>query len=128
MAIPKTVPNPELAKYLRKRRERLELTQEQIAQRLTEFGYPISANTISRWEVEGIVPTMKDPHYVAIISQAYEVTSRQLSSVFSQGGDSPHFGETPAGLDPELVALLQDANEEQMKIIIRVVRAIIGDE
>lgn len=127
MPIPKTVANPEFARFLRRRREQDGLTQAQQADIITKAGYPVSANTISRWEIDGAVPALKEPAYAMIIASAYGVSLGHLYRMSGLTQGKMLSQDSTVDIPDELLELLDGVTPEQMKLIIKVVRAIVEE-
>jgi transcriptional regulator with XRE-family HTH domain len=64
----------EFGKYLKERRELIGLSQREVAEFLTQFGYPSSAARISLWESGKREPTgLQDPGFMRVLASALEI-------------------------------------------------------
>ena len=131
MSIPKTLPNLKLAEFIRTTRARYGLTQDQMAARITDGGYEVSGETISRWEITGKIPPLREGSYARILARAYGTTPAQLLQL-SGGLDflpAEDLNAILKKLPVRLLNLLDDASPKQIELITRIVIAILaGDE
>jgi transcriptional regulator with XRE-family HTH domain len=130
MPVPKTSPNRALGDFLRTRRAAYGLTQEEMAAKISEGGYPVSGESLSRWEITGAIPALRDPQHSRVLARAYGVTPAHLLSL---GGylDFLPSGELDAilkKLPARLLNLLDQASPDQLELITRVVAAILAEE
>lgn len=130
MAVPKMLPNPALAKFLRERRASFNMTQEQMVQALHTAGYPdVSVQTLSRWEAHGAVPALRQKRYLTIFAVVYKTTPGHLFGLTGQL-DSVPMGEWGTVVrkiqaSPELISLLHNATEKQIILAGRILRTIL---
>lgn len=129
MPIPKTSPNRALGEFLRTRRAAYGLTQEEMAAKITAGGYPVSGESLSRWEITGAIPPLRDPQHCRVIARAYGTTPAHLLNLggyldFLPGEVDSLVKKLPA----RLLNLLDEASPDQLELITRLVAAVLAEE
>lgn len=130
MSVPKTSPNKALAEFIRTARARYGLSQDQMAMKIAMSGYEVSGETISRWELTGRIPPLRDPQHAIVLARAYGTTPAQLLKL---GG---YLDFLPVGdldsiirkIPARLLNLLDKASQDDLELITRVVAAILAGE
>ena len=78
MSRPTSSGSPALAKFLRTARAAAGRTQDEQAAKITSDGYEVSGETLSRWELTGKCPPLRDPNHARVLARAYGTTPATL--------------------------------------------------
>jgi transcriptional regulator with XRE-family HTH domain len=110
-----------IGSFIVARRSSLDLTQRELAKRLTSLGYKYEAAAIAHWEskTNWVTPPVQDEDFVRALATALETTPFTIMNEggFLEGLDFPGSWE-----NREIAALLEQATPDQRETILKILK------
>lgn len=100
-----------LAGWMKRRREQLELSQEELTSALQLEGYNVSRSTVSAWENRKFNIPIDDPEFRRAITRALSTTTTELLAAAGLRVDSDEISEA-ARRAASIVNNLSPANQK----------------
>jgi len=97
----------DLSRFIRQRRNALDMTQADLAEELTRLGYLTAASTIGGWETGSKQPPL-EREFVSLLAMALQTTR---ISIYKAAGV---FDQSPAVRREAFVNMLPDFTEDEL--------------
>lgn len=115
--------NVQAGQFIRRRREQLNLTQQDVVTRLSERGIPIALSSFGRIESGDAKAIWAEPSFVRSLAQVLQVSVKELLTA------TGHIVARQTDLSAErIMELVMEVPEDKWDLVEQMIRLIIADQ